>query len=515
MSLSSRAGELVMIGFPGTALDSSFATQIKEDGIGGVILFTRNVVDGAQLRSVTDDLQALVPAELPLLISIDQEGGIVSRIAPAAGTAFPGNMALGATGSSALTEAAAYAVGEELRALGINFNLAPVLDVNNNPRNPVIGVRSYSEDPALVGELGSAAARGYQRAGVLACGKHFPGHGDTAVDSHLAFSAVPHPKERLQAVELVPFRAAIKEGIGAIMTAHVGFPAYEPEEGRPATLSHAVLTGLLRDELGFDGLVITDCMEMKAIADNFGTVPAAVEAIKAGADLVLISHTQETQRAAVKAIAAAIESGEIPAERAEAALARVTAARKRVASVGRPGLEVLKSEQHEALSAQIAEAAVTVVKDEAGLLPVSPEGLGVIVCGTVPQSFAEEYTAFAHDPALAQAFRAAVPGAELLVVDREPSAAQVEAAVALAGRSSTVVLGTYLALQFPKQAELVAAVQAANGRTVVVAQRSPYDLRAFEAGTYVAQYEEKPTMANAVVAALLSGKASGKLPVTI
>ncbi|HLO01535.1 MAG TPA: beta-N-acetylhexosaminidase [Symbiobacteriaceae bacterium] len=515
MSLSSRAGELVMIGFPGTELDRSFATQIKEDGIGGVILFTRNVVDGAQLRSMTEALQALVPAELPLLISIDQEGGIVSRIAPAAGTAFPGNMALGATGSAELTEAAARAVGEELRALGINFNLAPVLDVNNNPRNPVIGVRSFGEDPALVAALGNAAVRGYQRAGVLACGKHFPGHGDTAVDSHLAFSAVPHGKERLEAVELVPFKAAIEEGIAAIMTAHVGFPAYEPEEGRPATLSHAVLTGLLREELGYDGLVITDCMEMKAIADGVGTVPAAVEAIKAGADIVLISHTQETQRAAVKAIAAAIESGEIPAERAEAALNRVTKARKQVAETGRPSLDVLKCEKHETLSAQIAEAAVTVVKDEAGLLPLSPDGLGVIVCGTVPQSFAEEYLAFANDPALAQAFRAAVPGAEVLVVDRAPTAAQIEAAVGVAGRAKTVVLGTYLSLQFPAQADLVAAVQQANPRTVVVAQRSPYDLRAFEASTYVAQYEEKPMMAKAVVEALLSGRAPGKLTVTI
>jgi hypothetical protein len=167
------------------------------------------------------------------------------------------------------------------------------------------------------------------------------------------------------------------------------------------------------------------------------------------------------------------------------------------------------------LATQIAAAAVTVVKDEAGLVPFSPEGLGVIVCGTVPQSFAEEYTAFAHDPALAQAFRATVPGAEVLVVDREPTAAQLEAAVALAAQSKTVVVGTYLTLQFPGQAKLVAAVQAANARTVVVAQRSPYDLRAFAAGTYVAQYEEKPAMANAVVKALLSGGAPGKLPVTI
>jgi beta-N-acetylhexosaminidase len=515
MSLASRAGELVMIGFPGTQLDSAFAAQIQEDGIGGVILFSRNVESGAQLRSLTDSLQALAPAGLPLLISIDQEGGIVSRIAPTAGTPFPGNMALGATGSEALTEAAAYAVGQELRALGINFNLAPVLDVNNNPRNPVIGVRSYGEDPALVAALGNAAVRGYQKAGVLACGKHFPGHGDTAVDSHLAFSAVPHPKERLEAVELVPFKAAIQEGIAAIMTAHVGFPAYEPEEGRPATLSRAVLTGLLREELDYDGIIITDCMEMKAIADNFGTVPAAVEAIKAGADIVLISHTRETQRAVVQAIRAAIESGEIPAERVEQALARVTKARQRVAQSGRPSLEVLKCEAHEALAAQIASEAVTVVKDEQGLLPLSPAGLGVIICGTVPQSFAEEYTAFAHEPALARAFREAVPGAEVLVVDREPTPAQIEAAMQLAARSESVVLGTYLTLQFPAQAGLVAAVQAANPLTVVVAQRSPYDLRAFEAGTYVAQYEEKPTMAKAVVQALLSGRAPGKLPVTL
>jgi beta-N-acetylhexosaminidase len=515
VSLASRAGELVMIGFPGTQLDSECAAQIREDGIGSVILFTRNVENAKQLHTLTENLQALAPKALPLLISIDQEGGIVSRIAPAAGTPFPGNMVLGATGSLNLTEAAARAVGQELRALGINFNLAPVLDVNNNPRNPVIGVRSFGEDPEKVAALGRASVRGYQAAGVLACGKHFPGHGDTAVDSHLAFSAVPHGKERLTAVELVPFRAAIQEGIAAIMTAHVGFPAYEPEEGRPATISKPVLTGLLRDELGFDGLVITDCMEMKAIADGVGTVPAAVLAIKAGADLVLVSHTRATQRAAVQAIRAAIESGEIPAERAAAALARVEKARQRVAQAEQPSLEVLNSPAHEELSVRIAEAAVTVVKDEGKLLPITPEGLAVIICATAPQSFAEEYTAFAHDPALAQAFRAAVPGAQVIVVDREPTAAQLAAATALAARSKTVVLGTYLTLQFPGQADLVEAVQAANARTVVVAQRSPYDLRAFAASTYVAMYEEKPTMAQATVAALLSGNAPGKLPVTI
>src|SRR5205823_4953521 len=218
------------------------------------------------------------------LVSVDQEGGMVNRFkAPL--HQFSGNMALGAIASAdpeegvELTRAQAAAQAKELRAIGVNWNFAPVADVNNNPDNPIIGVRSYGESPELVARLAAAAVQGYQSAGMLACAKHFPGHGDTCVDSHLALPTVHADRPRLDSVELLPFKHLIDRGVGAIMTTHVIFPALDPDH--PATLSRAILTDLLRTGLGFDGLLITDCLEMEAIAGTIGTARGAVEALKA------------------------------------------------------------------------------------------------------------------------------------------------------------------------------------------------------------------------------------------
>ncbi|HYF90918.1 MAG TPA: beta-N-acetylhexosaminidase [Symbiobacteriaceae bacterium] len=515
MDLSKYAGQLVMAGFQGAALPDDFARQVRRDGLCSIILFSRNLQFPEQIHRLTANLQALSADGLPLLIATDQEGGIVARLSGIAGTDFPGNMALGAARSPELAHAAALAVGHELLALGINMNLAPVLDVNNNPQNPVIGVRSYGEDPRLVAGLGAAAVRGYQAAGVLACGKHFPGHGDTAVDSHLALPTVAHDRDRLDAVELVPFRAAIAAEVGAIMTAHVVFPAYEPDPARPATLSRSVLTGLLRERLGFGGLIITDCMEMKAIANGFGTVAAAVEAVKAGADLVLVSHTAETQSATVAALKDAIASGEIPAGRVEEALTRIRSARDTVARAQQQPLTILAGPEHQELANTIAAAAVTLVKDDKHLLPLSPHGLGVVVCRAAAQSLAEEKGG--PEPALAGAVRKLIPRAELLVVDREPTSAQITQASELAARCQALVVGTFAATHWPAQAALADAVLTANPRTAIVAQRSPYDLRVLpNAGTYLVTYEDRPRVSEAAVRILLGElPATGRLPVTI
>ena len=204
----------------------------------------------------------------PLLIAIDQENGIVQRLGQAA-TIFPGNMALGAIDLEEITFQVALATGQELKALGINMNLAPVVDVNNNPANPVIGVRSFGEDPQQVARLGAAMVKGYHAAGILSCLKHFPGHGDTAIDSHLALPTIPYGLERLEALELVPFRSGIKAGADSVMIAHVAYPAMARRDMLPATLSPAIVKGLLREKLGFNGAILSDCMEMKAISDTF------------------------------------------------------------------------------------------------------------------------------------------------------------------------------------------------------------------------------------------------------
>lgn len=266
---------------------------------GGVILFARDLSSVGQVVTLTDALQIEGSVlehgdRVPLFISIDQEGGYLTRLP--FGPRMPGNMALGASRSAETTRKVAKAIGDELSSLGLNMNFAPVLDVETNQNNPVIGIRSFGADPDLVTELGDAYIAGMHDAGIICSGKHFPGHGDVDIDSHLGLPLENHTKARMNEVELVPFKSAIASGVDAIMTAHIIFPAYDNstnllDDGNevltPATLSKPILTGLLREELSFDGLIITDAMMMKAIVDNFKTGDAAVRAVRAGADIIL------------------------------------------------------------------------------------------------------------------------------------------------------------------------------------------------------------------------------------
>jgi len=274
-------------------------SMLKRIHPGGVILFARDLSSVEQIVTLTNALQIEGPVlehggKIPLFISIDQEGGLINRIP--FGPRMPGNMALGASRSAETTRYVAKTIGDELSSLGIHMNFAPVLDVETNQNNPVIGIRSFGADPNLVAELGDAYIAGIHDAGIICSGKHFPGHGDVGIDSHLGLPLENHTKARMNEVELVPFRSAIASGVDAIMTAHIIFPAYDnstnllddgTEVATPATLSKPILTGLLREELSFDGLIITDAMMMKAIIDNFKAGDAAVRAVKAGADIIL------------------------------------------------------------------------------------------------------------------------------------------------------------------------------------------------------------------------------------
>lgn len=249
MNLRQKIGQMLICGFWGTEMTEELHSFIKEQQIGGVIYFARNVNKAEQVSRLSSDLQkaAAESGNLPLWVSIDQEGGMVARITEGVAL-MPGNMALAAAGSLEWAYESSHISGMELKALGINMNFAPVLDVNNNLLNPVIGVRSYGESPELVADYGAKAFHGLQDAGVVATAKHFPGHGDTAVDSHLDLPTVTHERERMERIELVPFKRAIAEGIDAVMSAHIYFPALEAQK-LPVTLSHSVLTGLLREEL--------------------------------------------------------------------------------------------------------------------------------------------------------------------------------------------------------------------------------------------------------------------------
>jgi beta-N-acetylhexosaminidase len=289
LSLPRLAGQALVAGFPAGPPPPLLLDAATRGELGGFILFRRNIGDPEAVANLIGQLVQSCPADLPPWIGVDQEGGRVQRLgAPI--VQLPPMRVLGEIDDLALTEAAATLLGQQLRALGVNLDFAPVLDVDSNPLNPIIGDRSFGSDPALVARHGIAFARGLQAAGVAGCGKHFPGHGDTALDSHLALPRLSHTLERLRQLELLPFGAAAAQ-IETLMTAHIVFDALDP--GTPATLSHAVLRTLLRDELGFQGVIFSDDLEMKAISDHYGVADAACQAVAAGCDVLLICSRPE------------------------------------------------------------------------------------------------------------------------------------------------------------------------------------------------------------------------------
>jgi len=313
------AGAVLQAGFEGAAAPDWLRRRLGSGELGGVALFGRNVRDTAQLAALTGELRGLQPG---VLVAIDEEGGDVTRLEVARGSSYPGNHALGSADDPGLTEQAARAIGLDLAAAGVNLNYAPVVDVNANPDNPVIGVRSFGSDGALVARHAAAYVRGLQSAGVAACAKHFPGHGDTSADSHLGLPLVDFDDAKV-ALHLAPFRAAIAAGARCVMTAHILFPRYDAE--LPATMSRAVMTGLLRDELGFDGLVITDGIDMGSISARWGIAEGAAKAIGAGVDAICFGGGLASEDAFLylrNALVWAVREGRLPEERLHEAAER-------------------------------------------------------------------------------------------------------------------------------------------------------------------------------------------------
>jgi beta-N-acetylhexosaminidase len=328
-----RIGQLLIGSFPAHDLPVELRALAREFDLGGVILFSRNIESPEQVSELAAEAEAL-GAEQPLWVSVDQEGGRVARL-KAPFTVWPPMATLGRSGSEALAARFATALAAELAAVGVTLDYAPVLDIHTNPRNPVIGDRALAETAAEVARLGRAVIRTLQGAGIAACGKHFPGHGDTSTDSHEELPLVEHPPDRLRAVELEPFRAAVAEGVAFIMTAHVLVPSLD--ETRPSTLSPRVVQALLREELGFDGVILSDDLEMKAVSARYRVPDAAVAAIGAGCDGVLIcSGNVDLQAQALEALVKATESGEIPQARLDAAETRLRRAKERFLSGRQP-----------------------------------------------------------------------------------------------------------------------------------------------------------------------------------
>jgi beta-N-acetylhexosaminidase len=372
LSLEERVGQLVMPAFRGMYLHNSspefeeIERQICKNHVGGFILFAGEVYESAVL---IDRMQSIT--KLPLLIGSDFERGASFRIRGT--TSFPWNMAIGATGSEKWAYLQGQITAKEARAIGVNWVLAPVLDVNSNPANPTINIRSFGEDPRLVARMGTAFVRGAQESGVLATGKHFPGHGDTAVDSHLDLPLIPASRQRLEEVEFLPFKKAINAGIGAIMTAHVAVPALEPDPKTPATLSQHVLHEVLQQQLGFSGLVVTDSLTMAGLDRDYWTGAAAVRAICAGADLLLDPPSPDV---VIQALLEAVRLGKISEDRLNNSVEKILRVKAQLGLRAGSRVElskvsqVVNSPEHQRSAREMAEASVTLLRDSKPLLPL-------------------------------------------------------------------------------------------------------------------------------------------------
>ena len=492
-------GRLLLLAFEGEAAPLD---RLAEFSPAGFLYYRSNVPSTEAARTSTQALQEA--ADYPLLFGIDQEGGPFNTYRVDDATIFPGNMALAATGDPALAEAVGLAIGTELAYAGFNLNFAPSVDVNSNPDNPIIGVRSFGADVETVSSFGAAYLAGLEASGVAGVAKHFPGHGDTGVDSHLALPEVTGDRTRLNAVELPPFKALIEAGVPGVMTAHVAFPAVEADV--PATLSGAALTNLLREELGFDGMVVTDFMDMKAIADNYGPGEAAVRSVVAGADLVLLGADLATQREVYAALQEAVVSGRLSGERVREAVAATEA----VASAYRPTWSAAPDyAAHRTLAAEVATRGATLLWNEGALPLLAGETVAVI---------APQPSLFGEPPHLGEVLSTYHEGVSVVAVSEDPSADEIAQALAAAEGADKVVLGSYRWLgEFEAGlGSLHDALLATGKPLVVVTLGNPDDLRFLgtDADAYLAVYGFREANLQGA-AQVLAGQhvPTGKLPV--
>jgi beta-N-acetylhexosaminidase len=484
--------------------------------LGGIIYYawSNNVNNPRQIARLSNGIQRAATSQrvpIPALIATDQEGGIVARVGPPA-TQFPGNMALGAGRSTSDARQAAHITGQELRALGINQDYAPVSDVNVNAQNPVIGVRSFGSDPSLVAGMAAAQVDGYQAAGVAATAKHFPGHGDTDVDSHIALPTINHTRAQWEQIDRPPFQAAIDHGIDVIMTAHITVPALDPTPGLPATLSKPIMTGILRHKMHFKGVIVTDALGMGGVSGQFGDDKVPVMALKAGVDMLLKSPDGKLDLQ-YNAVLNAVRTGEISKRRIDQSVERILRLKFKLGLFDNPYVDesavdaVVGTPDHLAAAQRITDRTTTLVKNDAGLLPLSAsQRRHILVTGwgaSTTQTLAADLAARGQD------------------VERyytgSPTDAQIATAVQKATASDLTVVTAGKAWADAAQQKLVRQLVATGKPVVVVAVQDPYDVAYFpEAPTYLATYSYGAVALTSLTSVLFGDIApQGKLPVMI
>lgn len=521
LTLEQAVGQKLLWSFAGKQdLPQEILAAIRSQQVGGVTLFRPlNVENPEQVLALTRLLQeaAREAGAPPLLIAADQEGGQLMALGQGT-TPLPGNLALGAVGSVELARQAGVVLGRELAAMGINMNYAPCSDVNVNPRNPVIGTRSFGEDPSMVAQLAAAIVLGLQSVGVAATAKHFPGHGDTASDSHIGTPVVEHSKERIQQVELQPFKAVIGSGVKLVMSAHLAVPAYDGRSDLPATLSANLLQGLLRQELGFNGVIVTDAMDMRAIHQGAALPVEAICAASAGVDLLLMTSKLD-QESIYASLLQAARRGLLSQEHVMTSAGRVLALKAwMVDNSENFSLEVVGCAEHRETADEIARRSITLVRDEAKILPLhcSPDQqLAVVLPRPIDLTPADTSSYVA--PSLAHALRRYHARVDEFDVSYDPSNKEISALLQELSAYDKIIIGTINAFVAAGQAELVRAVLDRGEPTIVVALRMPYDLQVFpDAPTYLCTYSIlEPSMQ--ALAQVLCGDyhCTGRLPVSI
>ena len=502
---------MMSIAFHGTKITPALEAMIRGRGVGGVILYSENFDgDAAKLRSVVADLSRIAAEAktVPLFFSIDQEGGAVVRIARGA-TILPGNMALAATPDPADSVRKAAAItARDLRAVGVNFELAPDADVNNEPRNPIILNRSFGSDPQRVASLVRVATQAFADAKLLCCAKHFPGHGATTTDSHTGLPLLDVDRARLDAVELPPFKAAIAAGVPAIMSAHIRIPVLDPTPDLPVTLSRRVMTDLVRTELGFGGLLVTDDLEMGALTQTRTESQAGYDAFLAGADYLLFRFDETAQTDAHDKLTRGISTNAAALARSGDSVARILTIKERFGildPIGPSG--TAGSDADRATADELARLSITVLR--AGGLPL--RGKVFVVSPANP-----DIAQVADQPTLGQVLGARLPNVTAQTITLSPSQSEVDRAVASARTADVVVLGSADLFSYPQQAVLARALQAVTP-TVLVSLRSPYDiLSAPGVSGYVCAYTGREPTLRALADVLTGARApTGTLPVEV
>lgn len=512
MTLEQQVAQMFMVTLHGAVVTEQGCAFLEQYQPGAVVLFTSNVGTPSAVTTLTNGYQTAIigVGGVPLLIAIDQEGGVVSRLPQEQGYTFYPTPLLFTAAGTAWSETAGGLIADELAAVGINMNLAPVADLETYRENPIISRRAFGNDPAITGESIAAFIRGTQSRNVLATAKHFPGHGETRDDSHGTLPILNLTLDRLNAVELAPFRAAIEADAAAIMVSHIWFPQIDPTPSMPASLSRVIVTDILRDQLGYQGIIMTDALDMNAVDLTYNLYDAAVMAINAGVDLLAMGPGigAEVSANAINAVIDAVRQGIIPQERITESVRRILETKERFAVLDWQPLdpataaERVSTEAHTAWLDELFRAAVTVAYDENDLIPITPEERTAIIFLGTRYQIQTDCAPYS-------------PNITWVGVSDEPSADEIGWATAAAQAADTVVVWTQNAITNPAQQRLVNALPA--DRTIAVAIWSVYDWQTYpEVAAYVATYSPARPSVPAACAILFGAlPPQGRLPITL